>query len=775
MQRKMTSIFLALVMLMSMAVPAFAVESQDSEELQFMSGLEPDAEGQNPDEGDELDAVPQQGHDHAVYLGVKDYGTVTGGSKDDFQHRFYVDGEERLYTVSSEGNYAIQNTLQEGYIYSITVDDNTVTQAELLDRGSRRMVMGTVDSISQDTITVDGIQLTMEEGTQTYEIATAAGGASVEEAAVSEGDSVKVVVDSSTAKAVYKAFVAEDYTPPVSGTPGKRTLKNFLATALEPVGTGLYVYGGTWDWQDMNSSNQAMTIGIPQSWIDFFQSRDEHYSYKNSSDPAHSYYPHKSWNQYYYAGVDCSGYVGWVVYNVINTKDSTVADSNGYVMSSTKMAKTFAETYDWGTWSRSTEDGFHVGDVFSMSGHVWICLGVCDDGSIVFLHSTPSESKTGESGGGIQISALNPVETKDCEAYRLADYYMTKYYPQWSERYDAVLRTYSSYTAIASNANAGKFTWDLSGDKLLSDPDGYANMTPAQILADLFGEKPDDNDRPSGSSSTSTYSITVSTSVDNGTVTLSTKRTQKGSTVTITVKPDSGYELDRLTVKDKGGNTVKVTDEGNGKYTFIMPASQVTVKPVFTEVDDVVKSEFRDVSTDSWYYDAVTYVAEHGIMTGVSTGFFDPETKLTRGMLAQILYNLEDAPAGATAGFLDVAPGDWYADAVNWAAAKGIVSGYGNGIFGPKDNVTREQMAVILYQYAVWKGYDTDGSAALSKFADANQTSGWAVSAVEWAVGCGLISGRADGILDAQGFVTRAEAAAVLMNFVQLVEASTAN
>jgi hypothetical protein len=427
----------------------------------------------------------------AVYLGVKDYGTVTKSDKDNFQHRFSVNGEEKLFTVSTGAseNYAIQNTLQEGYIYDLTVTDSVVTAATLLDKGSDRVVMGTVDAVDDTSITVDGTKLTVGSSVPTYEITAAAGGASVETATVSVGDSVKVTVDGTAAKTIYKAFVSADYTPPVQGTPGLKTLKNFLATAVEPVGTGLYVYGGTWDWQDDNSSNQSMTIGIPQSWIDFFQSQDENYRYRNNDDKAHSYYPHNSWNQYYYAGVDCSGYVGWVLYNTINTESATVTDDAypAYVMGSTKMAKTFA-SYGWGTWERSTEDGFHVGDIFSMSGHVWICLGTCDDGSIVFLHSTPSDSKAGASGGGIQISAISPDETKDCEAYRLADYYMTTYYPAWSERYDAILRTYSNYTAIASNANAGKFTWDLSGNALLTDPDGYANMKPAEILADLFGE-----------------------------------------------------------------------------------------------------------------------------------------------------------------------------------------------------------------------------------------------------------------------------------------------
>ena len=212
----------------------------------------------------------------------------------------------------------------------------------------------------------------------------------------------------------------------------------------------------------------------------------------NDDDPAHSYYPHNSWNQYYYAGVDCSAYIGWTVYNVMHTESTTNDLSDGYVMSAVKMAKTFADK-GWGTWTRDIKS-FKPGDIFSMSGHVWTVLGVCDDGSIVFLHSTPSDSKAGQGGGGVQLSALNPNSDNDknCEAYKLVTKYMTKYYPEWSTRYDAVLRSYDSYATPASGSEysktwSGNFSWNLDGTGL-TDPDGYADMSAAEILADLFGD-----------------------------------------------------------------------------------------------------------------------------------------------------------------------------------------------------------------------------------------------------------------------------------------------
>lgn len=433
----------------------------------------------------EADGSTSAGNETYVYLGVKDYGTVEADSKPDFVHRFYTNGKEVQYTIASSDNkYAVQNKLQEGYVYDLSTQGSVVTDAKL----AAAKAEGKIESATASSVTVGG---------KTYDIANVyeitnntAGKATVTAkttADLTAGATVKVYGDTA-----FLTFVAEDYTAPVSGTPGKRTLKNYLQTAMNPVGTALYVYGGSWDWQDVNSSTQALTIGLPQSWIDFFQQQDANYTYKNSADPAHSYYPHNSWNQYYYAGVDCSAYIGWTVYNVMHTKSTTNDLSDGYVMSAVKMAKTFADK-GWGTWTRDIKS-FKPGDIFSMSGHVWTVLGVCDDGSIVFLHSTPSDSKAGQGGGGVQLSALNPNSDNDknCEAYKLVTKYMTKYYPEWSTRYDAVLRSYDSYATPASGSEysktwSGNFSWNLDGTGL-TDPDGYADMSAAEILADLFGD-----------------------------------------------------------------------------------------------------------------------------------------------------------------------------------------------------------------------------------------------------------------------------------------------
>ena len=272
-----------------------------------------------------------------------------------------------------------------------------------------------------------------------------------------------------------------------------------------------------------------------------------------------------------------------------------------------------------------------------------------------------------------------------------------------------------------------------------------------------------------GSSSSGSTRYTVSVEdTDNGSVKVSPTRASKGSTVTVTVKPDEGYELDKLTVTDKNGDSVKLTDKGDGKYTFKMPASKVTVEAVFTAVEPEPEGlPFTDVTSGDWFYDAVAYVYDKGMMEGTTDTTFAPTMNLTRSMIAQVLYNLEERPeAPGAAGFTDVAAGAWYADAVNWAAARGIVKGYDTGAFGPEDSVTREQLAAILYRYAQAKGYDTtQGGMAVREFSDSASISDWAQEAMAWAVNAQVLSGKGNGVLDPQGTATRAEVAQMLMNF----------
>ena len=733
--------------------------------------------------------IPQQTME-AVYLGVENYGTVTSKEKESFQHRFFIDGDIKTYTIPADGGkFEIQNQLQEGYIYDITVKDEAqVIDVELKDKGHSNVVMGEVTAIGENTITVNGKTLKTANA-KTYEITSKAGGSSVKAATVAVGDTVKVMVNGDQAETVYKAFVAEEYKAPVSGTPGKKTLKNFLATAMEPVGTALYVYGGTWDWQDVNSSNQSMTIGLSQSWIDFFQSQDKTYHYKNPN-PAESYYPHNAWNQYYYAGIDCSGYVGWSVYNLMNTENSTVADSNGYVMSATKQAGVFASNEGWGTmdmgdvlmdettgkpWVDEDGDGrrvyegheFKPGDIFSMNGHVWISLGTCDDGSIVFMHSTPNTTN----GAGVQISAIGP--DKNCEAYKLANQYMNKYYPEWSERYgDQVLcLSFDSYTKVYDkavkndgqptgefNRVAGKFSWDLDG--VISDPDGYADMTPAEILADLFHENTGSSSGGSNHSDP-TYAIRASAGKGGSISPKGTVRVEKNDSKTYTITADKGYAIADVTVN---GKSVGAVDS----YTFKNVTSDQTIRATFSQEGAVEQPGFSDVSKNDWFYDAVQDAVDMGLMAGVSADRFDPNGTVTRAMVAQILYAREGKPAvSGAAAISDVPANAWFHDAMQWAKAQGVIAGYPDGRMEPNAPVTREQLAVILHSYAQKKDMDLSKTADLAGYADAADVSVWAKDAMSWAVGSGLISGRSASTLAPAGSATRAECAVIFTQMFQ--------
>lgn len=275
----------------------------------------------------------------------------------------------------------------------------------------------------------------------------------------------------------------------------------------------------------------------------------------------------------------------------------------------------------------------------------------------------------------------------------------------------------------------------------------------------------------SGSSDSGDYLITVDR-VSGGRVTVQPGRADKGDTVTITVYPNDGYELDELVVTDSRGNEIDLDARSATRFTFTMPGGKVTVEASFVREggqSQTPQTTFMDVPASAWYYDAVEYVYENGLMSGVSGGWFAPNDTLTRAMLVQTLYAMEGRPAAASAGFADVASGDWYASAVNWAAANGVVSGVSETGFGPNNALTREQLALILYRFAQYKGYDVTGTSNLAAYADGSSVSGWAAEAMGWAVDAGLISGVGGNQIAPTGTASRAQVAQILMNFCENV------
>lgn len=272
----------------------------------------------------------------------------------------------------------------------------------------------------------------------------------------------------------------------------------------------------------------------------------------------------------------------------------------------------------------------------------------------------------------------------------------------------------------------------------------------------------------SGGSEAEGYPIQV-VSGENGTVTVSSDRANPGDTVTITVKPDAGYALDQLTVMDQNSHSVTLTDQGEETYTFTMPEGKVTVEATFQAAkEESPVNVFLDIDPEAWYYDGVKYAVENGLMSGTGADTFGPNTTLSRGMIAQMLYALEGKPGvSADSRFPDVSDQDWYANAASWAQSKGIITGYEDGRFGPNDSLTREQLALILYNYAKSKGYDTSAKADLNQYVDGSSTSAWAQTAMAWAVGEGLLSGRDANKLAPTGTATRAEVAQIMMNFCE--------
>ncbi len=267
----------------------------------------------------------------------------------------------------------------------------------------------------------------------------------------------------------------------------------------------------------------------------------------------------------------------------------------------------------------------------------------------------------------------------------------------------------------------------------------------------------------------------VKTESENGSFAVSPDRPFSGQTVTITPKPDEGYTVDKVTVTDASGKAVEVSPNGDGTYSFTQPSGAVTITVTFKVLTDVSEcprdascpmSGYTDLNMGEWYHDGIHYCLDEGLMDGVDAGMFAPNATTSRAMIVTILWRLQGSPeVEAEETFTDVAPGDWYADAIAWAAAEGVAEGYEDGSFRPNDAITREQLAAMLWRYAA--SPETGGD--LSAFADGDDTSDWAQQAMSWAVAQGLITGVDSDRLAPRGQATRAQTATILMRFAQSV------
>ncbi len=271
-----------------------------------------------------------------------------------------------------------------------------------------------------------------------------------------EDTTIQTTIETTTETTTVADSPANHYGAPIYGQTGVKSVKNFIKTAFEPVGKVMYIYGGGWNEADNAAGKEALTIGLSESWLNFAAKQNSSYNNKN--------YNYKVTKSVIHDGLDCSGYVGWVLYNMMNdgTGYVTYARNQGYML----------QQKGYGTVTgRAAITSHGVGDIMTSDtdGHVFISLGQCSDGSVLLLHSSPP---------GVQLSGTTtPSGSKNSEAIALATKYMSKYYPEWYAKFPDSSRGTGYLT------NYDRFEWSL-----LSDDEGYRNMSPEEVLRDIFNE-----------------------------------------------------------------------------------------------------------------------------------------------------------------------------------------------------------------------------------------------------------------------------------------------
>lgn len=260
-----------------------------------------------------------------------------------------------------------------------------------------------------------------------------------------------------------------------------------------------------------------------------------------------------------------------------------------------------------------------------------------------------------------------------------------------------------------------------------------------------------------GGGSTNTYYTISAIQSTGGTITLSSSSVIEGGSVTATITPNNGYIVSNVLVNDASVGAVR-------SYIITNISENTTVEAVFNKIG---ANPYSDVLSDAWYFDAVMYATTAGIMEGTSSTAFEPNIAMTRAMFVTVLYRLAGDPSvSGSSKYTDVISGSWYEDAVIWGTANGIVKGMGDNEFAPDLSVTREQMAAFMYRYASFSGVNvTISGSSISAYGDYDSVSGWAITAINWAVEKGLINGMSATTLEPQGTATRAQAATILMRF----------
>ena len=312
---------------------------------------------------------------------------------------------------------------------------------------------------------------------------------------------------------------------------------------------------------------------------------------------------------------------------------------------------------------------------------------------------------------------------------------------------------YKDFSAVETAINA------VVRDKNIMEQSEVDKMAKAIEDAIVALVKKPSSGGGSSSGGSTTYPVATPSKTENGTVTVSPRSAEKGDSVTITVKPDSGYQLDELTVTDKNGKELKLTDKGNGKYTFTMPASKVEINATF--VKEIETSPFSDVSTSAYYYEAVKWAQEKGITGGIGNGLFGPNQPCTRAQIVTFLWRAAGSPEPKSmSSFSDVSADSYYAKAVAWAVENGITTGTGDGKFSPDATCTRAQSVTFLFR-AIGKLVDSK-----AEFSDV-LTDSYYANAVAWAMENGVTNGIGDGLFGPNNSCTRAQIVTFLFRAYQ--------
>lgn len=353
----------------------------------------------------------------------------------------------------------------------------------------------------------------------------------------------------------------------------------------------------------------------------------------------------------------------------------------------------------------------------------------------------------------VNYSAINAL-IEQAEGYK-SSHYTAKTYATLQEALTAAKETVVKETSLQADLDAAaeKLSDAIDGLKRRSSGGGSLVVTEEEKNNNSSAEKP-----------------VIATS-SHGEVGFSPSDPEAGDTVTVKITPDDGYTITEVTVTDADGKAVEVNKQEDGSYTFTQPAGQAKVN-VSYQASGQKALPFSDVKNSDWFYSAVNFIYQEGLMDGVSATSFAPQDSTSRAMLVTVLWRLSGSPAASDSSFHDVTTGAWYATAAAWAQETGVVNGLTETTFGPNNALTREQLASILWRYAKSEGLDITSGAAtsLAAYSDAAKVSAYAADALKWACGNGIINGMGDNTLAPAGNASRAETAAMLQRFLELYE-----